>query len=228
MVDNFYALTDGLAPLPEYDRNTKETSYRDVKVHTLKVGDLYLPTGQLAASDPYVQFETPLIFDVPAGVYPVYVTVADVSPNQDGSHYREAYLTVKFSDNESDTVIFATPKGKEPVQEGDSTFYGVGVDAGMVGFYDFSVVDKVNSTLSDPDDLFDVFEEVLQEDGAATTGVFNLEEPETNGNVIFSHSGWGDGFYPVVQTIDKEGKLTGYHIDISVVGKFDDDEELIS
>lgn len=35
-------------------------------------------------------------------------------------------------------------------------------------------------------------------------------------NVVLSHSGWGDGFYPVVTTHDAEGRLLGVHLDLLV------------
>ena len=37
-------------------------------------------------------------------------------------------------------------------------------------------------------------------------------------NVILAHSGWGDGVYPLLQTLDADGRLTGVHIDLQVVG----------
>jgi hypothetical protein len=35
-----------------------------------------------------------------------------------------------------------------------------------------------------------------------------------------AHSGWGDGFYPVIGTYDDRGRLAGVHIDLQVVGDF--------
>lgn len=220
MIENFYALVNGKAPLASYDTKTKELSYRDANIHVFHMGDLHVPSGIMGASDPYVELgDDTLVFDVPKGSYPAYITIADVSPQQDGSHYREAYLSIKFSDNETTSWEKALPIGIDDLEEDDTTFYGVGVDAGMVGFYDASAASKIVESLENDDDLFDLLEEELQQDGTATYGILNLEDPETNGNVVYSHSGWGDGFYPVIATRDKDGNLTGYHIDLGVVGK---------
>jgi hypothetical protein len=39
-------------------------------------------------------------------------------------------------------------------------------------------------------------------------------------NLVLSHSGWGDGFYPVVGSWDGDGRLLAVHIDLQVVGDF--------
>jgi hypothetical protein len=43
-------------------------------------------------------------------------------------------------------------------------------------------------------------------------------------NVILSHSGWGDGLFPVVRTLDARGNVLGLHIDLLVVGGGMDDD----
>lgn len=35
-------------------------------------------------------------------------------------------------------------------------------------------------------------------------------------NLVLTHSGWGDGFYPVITTHDAEGRLLGVHLDLLV------------
>ena len=44
-------------------------------------------------------------------------------------------------------------------------------------------------------------------------------------NVVLSHSGWGDGFYPVVTTHAADGTLLGVHIDLLVAGPDEDEQE---
>jgi hypothetical protein len=73
----------------------------------------------------------------------------------------------------------------------------------------------------DPNSWFDL----MDADGPLPPGMANIVMPlaENGENVVLSHSGWGDGFYPVLQTKDENGRLTGIHIDLAVVGKFDDE-----
>lgn len=215
-LEKFYARLEGKAPLSVYDFETKTRSIIDANVHSFVIGEVNVPSGLLAASDPYVDIESPLVFDVPAGTYPVYVTVADVSAEQNKSHYRECYLSIILNENEPVSISGAIPKDREDdLVEG--TFYGVGVDAGIVGFFDYEAGQELNRTLEeDPDSLFDFLEEELTEKNNAHVGVFQPEGIE--GNFVYSHSGWGDGFYPVLKTLDKDGNITGFHIDLGVLG----------
>jgi hypothetical protein len=49
-------------------------------------------------------------------------------------------------------------------------------------------------------------------------GLANIPLPlATEGtNIVISHSGWGDGFYPVVGGYDATGGLVAVHIDLLV------------
>jgi hypothetical protein len=197
-------------------------------VHEL--GTLRVPSGKLGASDPFVDLGDPVIVSVPPGDYPVKVTVADVSGEQDGSHLREAYLSVVLSPAESTSVVPATAiEGASPAGQ----FYGVGVDSGTVGFADAEAVKA-----SMPEDGASWYEDVFDTGkpdswfavmDAATphiAGCANLVMPRATAgeNVVLAHSGWGDGFYPLLETRGIDGTLTGIHIDLRVVGLFDDEE----
>jgi hypothetical protein len=50
-------------------------------------------------------------------------------------------------------------------------------------------------------------------------GLANIPLPlATDGaNLILSHSGWGDGFYPVIGGYDVDGRLIAVHIDLLVL-----------
>src|SRR5208337_1080081 len=66
---------------------------------TIPCGDLALPSGRLVACDPFVflqPHDNPYV-PVPKGRFPVFVTLADMSPAQDKSHVREAYASIIFS-----------------------------------------------------------------------------------------------------------------------------------
>ncbi|MFF2451130.1 DUF4241 domain-containing protein [Isoptericola sp. NPDC058082] len=196
----------------------------DLVVHDL--GAVRLPSGRLEASDPYVTLGEGLEVPVPAGTYPVRVTVADVSQEQDGSHLREAYLSVVLADAPAAEVRPFVPEGRSTTDEaGEPLWFGVGVDAGAVGFADARAVRVATAAVDD------WYEEVVDHGGADSwfalqdsadhlvVGAANAPLPHAadGENVVLSHSGWGDGFYPVVTTHDAGGALTGVHIDLQVV-----------
>ena len=201
---------------------------------TLSIQDLGMirvPSGRLGASDPFVDLEHSVIVPIPPGDYPVRVTIADVSPEQDGSHFREAYLSVVLSGAESELVAPANgPDGPPPIDQ----FFGVGVDAGTVAFVDVEAVRRCM-----PEDTTTWYETVFETGNAESwfsvmdadtpliSGTANLVMPRANAgeNVVLSHSGWGDGFYPLLETRGSDGQLTGIHIDLRVVGPIDEDYE---
>ncbi|MFJ3406649.1 DUF4241 domain-containing protein [Promicromonospora sp. NPDC090134] len=117
----------------------------------------------------------------------------------------------------------------------DGEHYGVGVDAGTVGFAD---AEAIAACMPD-DDSTDWYDEVF-DSGEPTSwfelmdspdhyreGTANVTMPlaQAGENVVLSHSGWGDGFYPVVTTHAADGSLLGVHIDLLVAGPEQDDED---
>ena len=57
------------------------------------------------------------------------------------------------------------------------------------------------------------------------TTVLGIDKIRIGENVVLSHSGWGDGFYPVVTTHAGDGTLLGVHVDLLVAGPEEDDED---
>jgi hypothetical protein len=49
-------------------------------------------------------------------------------------------------------------------------------------------------------------------------GIANIRLPNAtdDANIVICHSGWGDGFYPVVGGYDAAGSLVGVHIDLLI------------
>jgi hypothetical protein len=200
---------------------------RQYRLHVIGLGELRVDSGRLLACDPFVTLPEGVVAEIDPGTYPVSVTVADVSEDQNGSHLREAYLSLVISEAASDRHAPIVPMGKQPPDP--NQFYGVPVDAGTVAF-----VDEVSARTLMPDEnwfdeLFDTGQPdswFAQVDAGAPLppGYANIVLPlATRGeNIIISHSGWGDGFYPVIGSYDAQGRLTGIHIDLEVVGDFID------
>jgi hypothetical protein len=185
-------------------------------LHVVDLGLLKVPSGRLVACDPLVNLTDGVVLRVPAGEYPVKVTVADVSEQQDGSHLREAYLSVILRQGQPATHAVVIPPGSKPPEP--DTYYSVGVDSGTVGF-----VDEVSAkTLLPGGDVPDVWQAEMEADSPLPNGYANIVLPlAKNGeNVVMSHSGWGDGAYPVVGAYDGDGRLLSLHIDLQVVGDF--------
>ncbi|MEV8215455.1 DUF4241 domain-containing protein [Leifsonia sp. NPDC077715] len=215
-LSELHALSTGLAPLPDGRR---------VELSVVELGELNVASGRLGACDPFAYLQDQVVVPVPPGRYPVFVTVADVSQAQDGSHMREAYLSVVLSGAEPASVEAAP---KESGRPGDGRFWGVGVDAGTVAFVDADAIPRCM-----PADVTDWYSEVFDTGGADgwfaqmdsdtpyPAGTANIVLPRaTDGeNLVLSHSGWGDGFYPLLQSVSAEGTVTAIHIELLVVGE---------
>ena len=214
-IRDHHALSTGIAPLPDGRR---------VQLSVIGLGELSVESGRLGACDPFAYLYDPVVLPVPPGRYPVLVTVADVSEAQDGSHQREAYLSLVFSDAAS-TAVEAAPNESGVPEDGE--FWGVGVDAGTVGFVDADAIGRCM-----PGDGADWYSDVfdtggddgwfaqMDADSPFPSGTANIVLPlATDGeNVVLSHSGWGDGFFPLLRTVAADGTVTGIHIDLLVVG----------
>ncbi|KQO62850.1 DUF4241 domain-containing protein [Curtobacterium sp. Leaf261] len=218
-IADFHALRPGNAPSP--DGSTVVLSVREL-------GTVRVPSGHLGACDPFVALDTPLVVEVPPGDHRVVVTIADVSSEHDGSHLREAYLSVIVADGDVASVDGAPLLGRTP-DPGDA--FGIGVDTGTVGFVD---ADAVAASMPEDPDWYDaVFDNgepgswFSQMDAGSPlpTGTANIVMPRASAgqNVVLSHSGWGDGAYPLLRTLDAGGTLLGIHIDLLVAGPLDDE-----
>lgn len=209
----FFALLDG----------TPDGTPHPQTVHA--AGTLHVPSGRLEASDPFVSLGDGLVVGVPPGSWPAYVTVADVSDARDGSHLREAYLSLVVSDGAPVAEVRGvTPEGHEPPRADEH--YGVGVDAGTVGFADATAAAAFADAAED-EELDEEWFDLMDDPGHHREGVANIALPgaAAGENVVLSHSGWGDGFYPVVTTHAADGSLLGVHIDLLVAGPDGDDDE---
>lgn len=155
------------------------------------------------------------MIDVPPGEYPVRVTVADVSDEQDGSHLREAYLSLVLADGAPASVELAHESA-------------VMVDAGTVAFADAAAIAECMPEGDWYEDLFDdeSWFSRMDDPDHLQAGCADIVMPlaEAGENVILSHSGWGDGLFPVVRTRDARGNVLGLHIDLLVVGDGMDDD----
>ena len=195
----------------------------DGEPHNIEVvdcGELSLPSGRLVAADPFVTLTRENdYYTVPPGRYPVRVTV-------DETLGREMYVSLLLGaapEESRASLIPYRPDGQpypalEPGEE-----YGIPVDAGTVCLVDGEAVRR-----GMPEAESDWYETVFENDSAdcwfsqmdasapLPAGLANIRLPlATDGaNIIISHSGWGDGFYPVIGGYDAQGRLVAVHIDL--------------
>jgi len=196
------------------------------RLHVLDLGKLRVGSGKLLACDPFTDLPDGLVYAVPKGDYLVSVTIADVSRAQDGSRTREAYLSVVIRAGEAASHRILMPEKQKPLQD-PNAFYGVRVNAGTVAFADAENSKKLLPKGNLYEQLFengkpDAWFAQMDSGSPLPKGYANIVLPKAKHgeNIILSHSGWGDGFYPVIGTFGADGRLAGVHIDLQVVGEF--------
>ena len=217
---SFYALASGPVPSPFAE---DDGAANPVPLSVVDLGVLRVPSGRVEACDPFVTLGRDIVFAVEPGDYPVKATVADISKEHDGSHERNAYLSLVLADGE--------PAAVEPARRAMGREGAVCVDAGTVAFVD-RVAAVAMSALADGANLYDEFEPEpwcgpLDSPDHYRRGAANIVMPRAGAgeNVVLSYSGWGDGVYPVMLTRDADGAPLGLHIDLGVVGESDDEDE---
>lgn len=198
---------------------------------TVSCGKLMLSSGKLIVCDPFAglrKSDNPYVLVQP-GEYEVLVTMADVSDELDGSHMREAYASLIIDAGATEVkrrLLEPSSNGiasEKKLAAGE--FFGYGVDAGTSCFAD---ADAIASDMPDEltwyEGLFENDEDDCwfnqMDDGShIRDGIANIRLPLTNSNnnLVLFHSGWGDGFYPVIGGYDQDNKLVAVHTDFFVV-----------
>lgn len=188
----------------------------------VECGDLVMPSGRLVAADPFVNLRRQnRYFPVPTGSYPVRVTI-------DETIEREMYVSLILAattESERHPLIPFMPDDEHYPASADEYFSGIAVDAGTVCFVD----DEAVRRYMPPDEatwLEELFDNssadswfhLMDDPAHIRDGLANIPLPHaTDGaNIIISHSGWGDGFYPVIGGYDAQGALAAIHIDLRI------------
>ncbi len=145
-----------------------------------EVGELEIPSGKVKVSDAGTLLD-PVEVDVPKGTYHVRIT-------RDGRDNRAAVLI---------------KKGAVPVTWSDKGSYAV--DAGMSGFFDADVFERVEKhvwPISIYDDLICDHLDPAEDEGHAGAFV-----PYEDTKFSACRSGIGDGVYPVYEGRDANGTV---------------------
>ncbi|MDQ0810949.1 hypothetical protein QFZ63_002663 [Streptomyces sp. B3I7] len=197
-----------------YDSGTVGT------IHVAGGGELWLPTGQVVACDPFVSLgrgETePFTVSVEPGRYSVEAAVATLTepdePPSDEPHLRVAAARLVVRDEPTVHWEPALCPGQDPAALGEDEFYGYGVDAGAGCFYDAAADASFPEAEGDEGPLWDAFE-----NSGWAPGPHLVTAPDSGHNLVAFSSGWGDGAYPTWIGRSAAGEVTCYLTDFFVV-----------
>lgn len=216
-----------------YPLETSGTEYQGEATFPLSIveaGTLHAPSGAVVVCDPFAYFVglgRGLMYDIPAGDYPVRVTVAH-PPAKEAVN---AYLSIVFADAEVTSVEQILPHLDldEIPMPGVSGYSGVSVDSGSVAVLDAAAAkafaaDTDVDTFTDyihsdaPDGWFNL----LRDPAHHRKDIANITLPDAKDaeNMVLARSGWDSGLYPVIASYDRQRNLVALHIDFMVVGGY--------
>lgn len=209
-----------------------------MEVDTLDIGEVNLPTGEILACDPLVEFgeAKTYIQKTPVGKFPVKIVV--VLSEDYGDRY--ACVKVEFKKNKPVVYELAVTGNEEGMDEAkEDEYYGFGVDAGMGCVADKKAQEeyskywkKLEEEEGADNPYDDIFEELLEESFKKSPKYqrdcgdwANFIIPNSDLNIPVFASGWGDGYYPCYFGYGEKGELCGFYIHfIDIEKEFSDDE----
>jgi len=185
------------------------SSFGDVRFYRQPLGELYLPSGRIAACDPFVDPEVaPFARAVPSGRYPVDLAVARF----DDGDERVAAARLRFGVGE--------PARWEPAVTGrggrDDGGYGVDSARGCLASTEALTVHA--GRLAEGDEHTERIGEAMARSYRHTREWANVVLDEESGlNIIVFSTGMGDGFYDSFWGLDPAGRPACLVTDFGII-----------
>lgn len=225
-IDGLFALRSGEVLLPDGQPAILE-------MH--EFGRLRVPSGRLGVCDP-IRLQAPGVLSIPPGDHRVVATIARVPESYDLAKNRPGYLSLVISDRPTTSVHPAV------FEEGsfESREQSVGGIAGTPGLYGVATsrmssvamvdAEAIGSGMpSDPGTWFDTVISPIDTPGwfgrmdtelDGPLGSLFTELPEAaDGENIAILIARPERLFPVLETRDAEGAMTGIHIDLLIIGE---------
>ncbi|MEL4356730.1 MULTISPECIES: DUF4241 domain-containing protein [unclassified Luteococcus] len=180
------------------------------RLRTELMGTLELRTGWLACVDPYTM-DSQVELEMPAGEHEVYVTVADVSEEQDGSHCRNSALSLLLAPL---AEVRTSTARLDTLLDEDGDVQAVGVDAGVAAMMERSTFRALHESERDHEEATERWLELSESSVSAVDGFI---DDVSGAGVVGVGAGWGDGGYAVVRAFDANGRLLAVHLDFEVI-----------
>lgn len=224
-LQRFLAGRTGQHPLPDGEP-------AEFVVHDL--GELRVESGRLGVGETD-DLAAPVVVPVPPGTYRVTLTSAEVDEYYELSGARFAYVSVVLSDEESVTLEPAaieegTAQWRNESQGGIGDVAGLhGIQIRRIACLALSDADALHTAIpGEPSTWYDTYIDAPEDGWFRQMDDPAHARPRGTLNTALPNSPNGENLllviarqlqYPILATKDREGKLTGIHIDMLVVGE---------
>lgn len=187
------------------------------------IGELVVPTGQIAVDDPltfrYSDEQDKVFFKqtITTGKYPVVLSIAHVEGKDGSKDRRVACAKLQISSALPHRWEVATKGDQDISKLSENAIFGYGVDSGLGCFIDRNAANILMSKYDQDDFYYQELLDILWENEDASDCLWAdiVLDQRGGANLIMFHSGWGDGFYATYWGYDNEGRLA------SLVTNFD-------
>jgi hypothetical protein len=176
-----------------------------------RLGDLFLPTGELVACDPFVTPEAqPFKLMFPCGAFPVILSVAEIATDQ-----RVAYATIRFKESAPVAWEMMTTGNHDASTLEAGHIFGYGVDSGTGSFMDRSAGELLSRKMAAETDFFETMMAEMDKTYRHTWSWLDMKFGR--GNLIAFSSGYGDGVYATYAGFDSNGEVAVVVTDFAVL-----------
>jgi hypothetical protein len=190
-----------------------------LKFHVHVLGDLPLPSGLVAASDPLVCPDPqPFLVRVPKGRYPVDLAVAEVP----GGDQRVAFARVRFGQEAPVSWRIAVTDGQDVSGLGEGEFFGYDVDAGTGCFMDPEASRALTARMNSEELYYEEIIAALETTYRHTWSWAAVRPDESRDlSLIAFSTGYGDGVYPSFFGYDEQQRVVCLVTDFGVIPEGD-------
>jgi hypothetical protein len=189
---------------------TTASDHKPASVLCYQLPELWLPSGQVVASDGFIMDQSPFSRKVQPGEYPVVLVIARL-----GEDERVALAILRFSEAPVAKWEMAVTKGQDIKTLGKDEIFGYGVDSGTGCFCDPAAQKRINAVSDSQMEFFDRVNSEMQKAYRNTRDWVHIETAD--GSAALFSSGFGDGFYPSYFGLDEAGEATALVTDFGIV-----------
>lgn len=194
---------------------------RGIRGHVVErpIGNIALPSGKIVATDPFTMGDVAAFMrQVAPGSYPVSLAMLVGSQ----WHARNAFATIKFTDEPVEKFEMALVPGNDLTLLEDDEFFGYGVDAGIGAFMDAQTATIWLEKYDDEINADAVVAGLTQP--AALSPWVNFTILGTTSNFVGFESGDGDGGYASYWGLDAAGNVATLTTDFGLLHNYEEDE----
>lgn len=181
------------------------------------IGDLWLPSGELVASDPFVSLEAqPFKVPLPRGAFAVVLSIAQIGAGPEiATDQRVAYAIVRFKQSHpvSWEMLTAGTQDLSTLKEGE--IFGYPVDSGTGCFMDRAAARTLEKAFGEQESFFEVILAEMEKTYRHTWSWLDMKFGD--GNLIAFSSGYGDGLYASYAGRDADDEVSVVVTDFAVV-----------